>query len=84
MAVITKTERIDIRLTKENKDILDKAADINKTSLSDYILSIVLSKAELDIRENEKIILSDRAKKQFLDELRNPSDPNEGLIALFK
>lgn len=84
MSVVVKTERIDIRLTKEHKRILDQAANISNKSLSDYILSIVLKKAELDIKENEKLVLSNMAAKQILDELANPSEPNEALIKLFK
>lgn len=84
MAVTTKTERIDIRLTKENKHILDQAAGINNTSISEYILSIVLKRAEIDIRENEKLVLSNKGAKQILEELANPSEPNDALIALLK
>lgn len=84
MSVVTKTERIDIRLTKENKNILDQAANINNTTVSDYILSIVLKRAELDIKENEKIVLSSRASKQILDALSNPGEPNEELVKLFR
>ena len=78
-----KTERISIRLSIEDKRVIKEAALINKTSISDYILSVVIIKAQLDIKENEKLILSSKASKQILDELSNPSEPNEALINLF-
>lgn len=50
MAMKNKTERISIRLSIEDKRAIKEAALINKTSISDYILSVVLKKAQLDIK----------------------------------
>lgn len=83
MVMNKKTERISIRLSIQDKRVIKEAALINKTSIYDYILSVVLKKAQLDIKENENLILSSKASKQILDELSNPSEPNAALINLF-
>lgn len=53
---------ITIRSTDENKDFLKKIAEFNGTSLSDYIITAALEKAEeqADYQEYLKIMTSHR------------------------
>ena len=73
-----------IRISDEGKNILEQAAEINKTSLSNYIMLIILKQAVLDIKENEKIHLTGKSAKIMLDLLTNPPEPNDALKELLK
>ncbi len=55
-----KDSRIDLRVTKEQKALLEKAAFLKGISLSAYTLSHLLLIAKQEIEEQEKLILSDR------------------------
>ena len=84
MAAIVKNNRINIRLSNDDKSILELAAQLNKQSLSAYIYDIAMKQAELDIKKNEKIVLADRERDILLNALDNPPLPNKALRDLFK
>lgn len=83
MAAIAKTNRIDLRISDEDKAIIEQAADIKNISLSNYIISIVLKQAELDIEANEKIYLGKEDYEYVLDLIENPPEPTQALKELF-
>lgn len=84
MAVQTKTSRIDIRLSIEDKETIEKAAKCNRQTLSNYIISVVIKQAEIDLSNNETIVLSNKERDALLNSLENPPLPNEKLKRLFK
>ena len=84
MAAIAKNNRINIRVSDDDKEILELAARYSKRSLSSYIVDIVLKQAELDIKKNETITLNNEQRDLFLKILDNPPPPNEALKSLFK
>ncbi len=84
MAVLTKTNRIDIRLTDEDKKLIEKAASCSRQSVSSYIISVIVKQAELDLKEYETITLSNQDRDFVLSLLDNPCEPNEALKSLFK
>lgn len=84
MAAIAKNNRINIRVSDDDKEMLELAARYSKQSLSSYIVDIVLKQAELDIKKNETITLNNEQRDLFLKILDNPPPPNEALKSLFK
>ena len=84
MAAIAKNNRINIRVSDDDKEMLELAAQYSKQSLSSYIVDIVLKQAELDIKKNETITLNNEQRDLFLKILDNPPLPNEALKCLFK
>ena len=84
MAAIAKNNRINIRVSDDDKEMLELAARYSKQSLSSYIVDIVLKQAELDIKKNETITLNNEQRDLFLKILDNPPPPNEALRSLFK
>ena len=46
MATIYKTNRINIRLSNEDKELLEAAAKKNRQSLSSYIISAAIKQAD--------------------------------------
>ena len=82
MAVTTKTNRIDIRLTDSDKLLIEKAASFNRQSVSSYIISVIVKQAQMDIEENEKVVLSNSDWNLVMSLLENPGEPNAALVDL--
>ena len=84
MSVSVKTSRIDIRLTDDDKNIIERAAACNRQSTTSYIISVVIKQAQLDLIHNELIHLSKEDMEHLLKMLDNPPEPNDRLKELFK
>lgn len=68
----SKDSRIDLRLTKEQKALLEKAASLKGVSLSAYTLLHLLPQAQQDIDNQERLTLTNRDRDLFLSALENP------------
>ena len=84
MAVTTKSNRIDIRLTDSDKLLIEKAANINRQSVSSYIVSVVINQAKKDIIDSEVIVLPKKDWDFIIKLLSDSGEPNEALIELMK
>lgn len=84
MAVLTKTNRIDIRLSDDDKKLIEKAANCSRQSVSSYIISVIIKQAQLDLKEYETITLSNQDRDFVLNLLESPGEPNEALKSLFR
>ena len=84
MAAITKNNRIHIRVSDKDKQLLELAALYRKQNLSAYIFDIAIRQAELDIKESETISLNNQQRDRFLELLENPPKANQALKDLFK
>ena len=67
-----KNSRIDLRVTKEQKEILKKAASLRGMSLTAYTLLHLLPFAQQEIEEHERLVLSHRDRDLFLSMIENP------------
>ena len=84
MAAIVKNNRIHFRVSDEDKELIELAAQYNKQSLSAYIFDIVMKQAELDVKKNESIMLNNKQRDLLLELLENPPKANDYLKKLFK
>lgn len=84
MESVGKSERIDIRLSLEEKAIIERAAAMNNRSVSSYILSIVLKQAKDDMKKFDIELLDCDEMAIFIDALENPPMPSKELIDLFR
>jgi len=69
-----KNSRIDLRVTQEQKAILERAASLKGVSLSAYTLFHVLPTAQKEIDAQERLILSDRDRDLFMSVMENPPE----------
>jgi uncharacterized protein (DUF1778 family) len=76
----SKTNRIDLRVSKEQKDLLETAASLKGISLSAYLLANCLEIAQEDIAKYQKLVLSDRDRDLFLSLIANPPQPQQDLV----
>lgn len=76
----TKNERIDIRVTPEEKELFLEAYKISgDRSFSGFIARIVKTKSFEIIEENKKILASERDKKIFFEAIFSEQEPNQAL-----
>jgi len=70
----SKDSRLDLRVTLEQKELLERAAAIKGVSLSAYTLSHLLLAARQDIDSYEKLVLSNRDRDLFMSVMENPPE----------
>jgi uncharacterized protein (DUF1778 family) len=74
-----KTERLEARISAEQKELFQRAANIQGRKLTEFIIDSAREKAECIVRDQELIYLSARDRKVFIDALLAVSSPNERL-----
>ncbi len=79
----TKSERLEARVTRQQKALLQRAAELRGLSLTDFLVTSAQSAAEATIREHNVITLTARDSLAFAEALLNPGEPNEALRAAF-
>lgn len=67
-----KSRRIDLRVTPEQKELLERAAALQGVSLSAYTLFHLLPIAKQELDAHERLVLSDEDRDLFLSVLENP------------
>ncbi len=73
-------DRIDIRISKENKDLIKYAAEISGfKTVSEFIVSLAKNEAKRIIEEETKLLKSMEDKVLFVETLQNPPAPNKAL-----
>ena len=81
IATATRDERLDARVTREEKEMIETAAHLRGTSASDFVRMATKEAALQTIREHEVLTLNEEAKRVFVEALLNPPKPNEMAIA---
>ena len=74
-----RAERLDFRISSENKRLIEQAASISELTVSDFILSVTLPIAKEKLAESHVTKLSERDRDLFLALLEDDSEPNEVL-----
>lgn len=79
-----KRERLEARISSEQKDLMQRAAALQGRSLTDFVVESALRAAEATIREQAVIVLSARDSQTFVEALLNAPAPNDTLFAAAK
>ncbi len=80
-ATLARNERLDARVTREEKELIETAASLRGTSASDFVRMATKEAALSIIREHEVLTLDREEKKIFVEALLNPPQPNERALA---
>lgn len=75
-----RSARLDLRMTVENREVLNQAAALNGTSLSDYVMSVLIPAARRDLLQHRMLQLAPEAWDDFMTALSEPD--NEAAAAL--
>ena len=84
MNTALKNERIEIRLTADQKRTIEQAAIISGRSVTDFSVTLLLEEASEVIRQDRELRMSSDAWQAFNDILERPAKPIEELAALFR
>lgn len=75
----SKSERLEARVSKEQKELFQRAADLQGLTLTDFMISSMHSAAVCAVSNHEIMSLVGRDRKIFIESLLNPPEPNERL-----
>jgi uncharacterized protein (DUF1778 family) len=76
----TRAERLGFRLDEQTKDLIERAAHLERRKLTDFCVTALADAARRTIAEHETLVLSGRDRRAFFDALINPSKPSERLV----
>jgi len=75
----TRAERLETRLTAEQKRLIERAAALQGRTVTDFVLTSLQDAAKRAIEEHHQIALSMRDSEAFVDALLNPTPVNDRL-----
>jgi uncharacterized protein (DUF1778 family) len=70
-----KTYRFDARLNEEQKLLIQRAADLEGRTMTDFVLHSAEAAAERTIENRAMLVLTARETEAFADAILNPADP---------
>ena len=71
-----KPERLEARLAREQKRLIERAAELRGTSVTDFVLNSAQQAAMETIKNFQVLALRDEASKLFVSTLLNHPTPN--------
>lgn len=74
-----KKQRIDLRLTDDDKSIIEEAAALTNQSVTQFMLTSAAERAAEVIEQHRRVILNDESWIRVMEALSNPPSPNEKL-----
>jgi len=74
-----RTYRFDARLNREQKLLIQRAADLEGRSMTDFVIQSAQAAAARTIEERSVLVLSARDSLAFAEAILNPPDPGPGL-----
>lgn len=78
---VENNDRMSLRIASEEKSLLMRAATLQHTNLTEFVIRTVVSAAREVIEQNERVELTQRDSLHVLDLLEDPPVPNEKLMA---
>lgn len=80
----TKTERLNLRLTEAQDQVLRRAAEARDESVSDYVLRHAVQAAEADLADRRVFLADDRSWRKLNEMLDRPARPAPRLRRLLR
>ncbi len=80
----SKAERLEARVTRQQKQLLQRAAELSGRSLTDFVISVAQEAALRTLQEFSVITLSAADQQAFVHALLHPPEPNNKLRAAWK
>jgi len=74
-----KDETLQLRLSSNQKELIERAAALTGLSISSFMLSHSIKAAEHEVVTRERISLSKRDWDLFMEAIENPPSPNAAL-----
>jgi len=74
-----KSERLEVRVSPEQKEFFLKGAALRGSTLSEFVVNALQEAAMRTVKEFEMLELSARGREVFVNTLLNPPMPNSKL-----
>ena len=74
-----KKQRIDLRLTEEDKDLIEEAAAMTNQTITQFMVNSASERAAEVIEQHRRLILNENSWNRVMDALDNPPEPNDQL-----
>jgi uncharacterized protein (DUF1778 family) len=74
--VPSKQERLEARVTRQQKRLIERAAYLRGTSVTDFVVASAQQAAAATIKDSELLSLRDEAREVFVNALLNSPAPN--------
>ena len=74
-----KLSRLEARVTPDQKRLIERAAHLRGTTVTDFVVVSAQQAATETIKEFESLALRDEAREVFVNAIHNPPQPNEAL-----
>jgi uncharacterized protein (DUF1778 family) len=74
---LRKQQRLEARVTADQKRLIERAAELRGTSVTEFVVVSAQQAATETIRDFETLTLRDRARTIFVNAILNPPVPNE-------
>ena len=71
-----KKERLEARVTPDQKRLIERAAELRGTTVTDFVVASAQQAAAETIRDFESVKLRHEAREVFVQALLNPAPPN--------
>jgi uncharacterized protein (DUF1778 family) len=75
-----KTYRFDARLNEYQKLLIQRAADLEGRTMTDFVLHSAEAAAQKTIERRDILVLTARETEAFVDAILNPPDPSPALL----
>lgn len=79
MTTGSKSDRLEVRVSSEEKETLETAAAIAGLSISAYLRTRLLQQAQAEIAAQQNLVLSQKDWELFVEVLDNPPEANSDL-----
>lgn len=76
--------RLGFRVDAQTKKLVERAAALERRSLTDFCLTALAQATEATIQRHQNLTLSDRDREVFFDALVHPPRPNARLKQAFR
>lgn len=81
---MTKNDRLDLRLSAQQKSDIARAAAIAGRSVTDFSVSVLAREAEEIIRSERDVVISRESWAAFTEVIERPARPVDGLADLLQ
>jgi uncharacterized protein (DUF1778 family) len=76
--------RLGFRVDAKTKRLVERAAALERRSLTDFCLTALTEATQATITRHETMVLSQRDREAFFDALSNPPRPNARMRRAFR
>ena len=79
MADMVRDSRLELRVARSEKDMIERAAALSGSSTTDFVRSTMLEAAERAVLAHRVLALTSEGAAAFVEAITNPPEPNENL-----